>query len=64
MWRTGDLVFVNCRNQSDLTGIIVGASREWINHVGGVWSYNTLVEGKIVRIFETRYGDYTITRRV
>lgn len=63
MWRTGDLVIVKCKNDPEQAGIIVSAGREWINHVGGVWSYHTLVHGKIVKIFETRYGDYAITRR-
>lgn len=63
MWCTGDLVIIKIREGRLCPGTIVETSREWINHIGGVWSYTALVDGRLVRIDESSVGEYKIMRK-
>lgn len=64
MWCTGDLVIIKNRDGAIMNGTIIETSREWINHIGGVWSHTVLVNGRLAHINESRLGDLRIVRRV
>ena len=64
MWCAGELVIVKDMNGSEHIATLIDARLEWINHLGAVWLYETLISGEVVRVFEKTCGDLRINRYV
>lgn len=62
MWCAGDLVIVRNGDGAKVLGTIIEAKLEWINHMGNVWMYETWVEGRLISIFERRFGEFKIVQ--
>lgn len=64
MWCAGELVIVSNNSGERFLGTIIDSKLEWVNHIGSLWLYDVWMGGRIISVFERRYGEFKIVQRV